>query len=495
EGLYRALPLTLEIRTTKETGRGLYSTTNYRPGDVIFSVKPHVAALSLSHLDGYCSSCFGVGDGVDLKRCTGCKIVRYCTPACQTRDWTFHKHECNALHQWMKAASAESPGEARPPSDAIRCLGRILWRIQKLGASHIWAKEYRSMQSRMSSLPKDADPFNSEVHTHLAHGVVGYLGLTSPDQLEPYGIRSAGDLVDLISRFTTNTFTATTPTLSPLGACVAPSVALINHSCDPNAVVVFPRAGGETSKDIEPLLQVVAIKHIRPGDEVLTSYIDTTLPRELRQQSLKETYHFTCKCPLCSPAIGTPVDMREAMWCPKRCGGLCVLPTEQDSFTRCTRCNAVVKDIDAILDALRIGQEALEKAERVQDSEPDKALQLAEKLGQILQSASLVPGAHPLLALDQATHQTGSFLPMATEKQKEAQQTLDDAIRAATRANTGLNQVLTYGHPVRGVCLAELGKLLTVDEPAPKDVENGDVNSMSLPPVNSPSTRLQDRIG
>lgn len=75
---------------------------------------------------------------------------------------------------------------------------------------------------------------------------------------------------------------------------------------------------------------------------------------------------------------------------------------------------------------------------------------------------------------------------MATEKQKEAQQTLDDAIRAATRANTGLNQVLTYGHPVRGVCLAELGKLLTVDEPAPKDVENGDVNSMSLSPVNSP---------
>lgn len=32
DGLYRALPLTLEIRMTKETGRGLYSTTNYRPG-------------------------------------------------------------------------------------------------------------------------------------------------------------------------------------------------------------------------------------------------------------------------------------------------------------------------------------------------------------------------------------------------------------------------------------------------------------------------------
>ena len=138
-------------------------------------------------------------------------------------------------------------------------------------------------------------------------------------------------------------------------------------------------------------------------------------------------------------------------------------------------------------------------------------MQLAEKLCQILRSAGLVPGAHPLLALTrlhtsllisklssgsdtgieevfspQVQQQTGSSPPTATEKQKEAQQTLDDAIRAATRANTGLNQVLAYGHPVRGVSLAELGKLLTVDEPAPKDVENGDVDSMPLPPVNSP---------
>lgn len=32
DGLYRTLPPTLEIRTTKETGRGLYSKTDYRPG-------------------------------------------------------------------------------------------------------------------------------------------------------------------------------------------------------------------------------------------------------------------------------------------------------------------------------------------------------------------------------------------------------------------------------------------------------------------------------
>ena len=39
-----------------------------------------------------------------------------------------------------------------------------------------------------------------EAHTHLAHSVVGYLGLTAPSDLEQYGIMSAGDLVNMISR-------------------------------------------------------------------------------------------------------------------------------------------------------------------------------------------------------------------------------------------------------------------------------------------------------
>lgn len=66
--------------------------------------------------------------------------------------------------------------------------------------SHPSRNPYAHFVLDRTSLPKDPDPFNTEVHTHLAHGVVGYLGLTSPEQLEPYGIHSAVDLVDLVSR-------------------------------------------------------------------------------------------------------------------------------------------------------------------------------------------------------------------------------------------------------------------------------------------------------
>lgn len=52
-------------------------------------------------------------------------------------------------------------------------------------------------------------------------------------------------------------------------------------------------------------------------------------------------------------------------------------------------------------------------------------------------------------------------------QQKDVQEALDEAIRSATRTNTGLAQILTEGHPIRGIALAELGKLLSVDEPHP----------------------------
>ncbi|KAF7979261.1 hypothetical protein HWV62_42938 [Athelia sp. TMB] len=48
------------------------------------------------------------------------------------------------------------------------------------------------------------------------------------------------------------------------------------------------------------------------------------------------------------------------------------------------------------------------------------------------------------------------------------QENLDEIIRTVTKASTGLSNILCEGHPVRGLALAELGKILAVDEPAPK---------------------------
>ncbi|KIM76188.1 hypothetical protein PILCRDRAFT_78079 [Piloderma croceum F 1598] len=442
-------------------------------GSILMSAEPHVAVLSGQYLDSHCSSCCGPASSHRLKRCTRCQAIWYCDAACQNRDWFMHKFECTAIQNW---ASTAPSSELAIPSEAVRCLGRIAWTQRKKGLGSAWSREINAMQSHRPSL----SPSVTETHTHLAHSLVRYLGLTSSAGLTEFGVTSAGDLVDMISRashyfisllFITNTFTLTSPALTPLGITVSPPFALINHSCDPNAVIVFPRANRSPSKH-EPLMQLVALREIRANEEILTAYIDTTLPRMKRQQSLQETYSFDCRCGLCSGQLD--LDPRESMWCPKSCGGICPLPTEENNFTRCAQCKSVVSSTEAVLDALRVGQEGLDKANLVQLRDPAKAIQLTSNLIPILISAGLTPSCHPLLALTRL-HQS---LLISSFQSDMTQDILDETIRMIAKSTAGLSSNLRVGHPVRGVALAELGKALAVDEPAPK----ANTTAVTFPP-------------
>lgn len=87
------------------------------------------------------------------------------------------------------------------------------------------------------------------------------------------------------------------------------------------------------------------------------------------------------------------------------------------------------------------------------------------------------PSSHPLLGL--TLLQKSFSLPQPVE-----QDSLDDAIRIATKALTGLLTSHPEGHPVVGIASSELGKLLAVDEPARRRNEPG-----AYPPSGPP--RLQ----
>ena len=79
-----------------------------------------------------------------------------------------------------------------------------------------------------------------------------------------------------ITQFATNAFTLSTPALSAIGTAISPTAALINHSCDPNAVIVFPHpTPSSRTKDLdEPILQVIAIKDIPAQTEVGYYFLD-----------------------------------------------------------------------------------------------------------------------------------------------------------------------------------------------------------------------------
>lgn len=97
--------------------------------------------------------------------------------------------------------------------------------------------------------------------------------------------------------------------------------------------------------------------------------------------------------------------------------------------------------------------------------DPAKSLQLTTNMLPILISSGLTPSCHPRLALTRL-HQE---LLVASFASNLTQDILDQTIQASASYSTGVTTILTCGHPVRAAALAELGKLLAVDEITPKE--------------------------
>jgi hypothetical protein len=137
-------------------------------------------------------------------------------------------------------------------------------------------KIYLTISNILTDRSAIVDPkaASSDAQVHLAHALVRYLDLSSPSDLAAYGITSPTELVALLSRFATNALTLSTSALAPIGVFVSPVVALINHACEPNAVVVFPSSGGESR---EARATVVAIREIKAGEEA-SAYISLMRP-------------------------------------------------------------------------------------------------------------------------------------------------------------------------------------------------------------------------
>lgn len=116
-------------------------------------------------------------------------------------------------------------------------------------------------------------------------------------------------------------------------------------------------------------------------------------------------------------------------------------------------------------------------------ADPAKATQLTTNIIPILISTGLTPSSHPLLAMTRL-HQE---LLIASLPTSLSQETLDEVIRTAAKYSAGLQPILPKGHPIRAIALAELGKLLAVDEPAPHD---GPAQTATFPPSGPPRLKL-----
>lgn len=250
-------------------GRGLRVTRPFKVGELLFSSHAYCYVLSVKERGYYCECCFTRKEG--LARCGKCKKAFYCNVKCQKADWAMHKLECSAITAF---------GENWCPSEMTRLVARIL--AKKKTQKERCASERILLLDEMQSHVEDEDNEKREMNEADVAGLFRFYSkhLELPDHK---------DLLTIFSQVACNGFTIEDDELSHMGTAVYPDVALINHSCLPTVIVTF----NGTSADVR------AVRNMKPGDEVLISYIDLLYPTDDRNNRLRESYYFTCECQEC----------------------------------------------------------------------------------------------------------------------------------------------------------------------------------------------------
>ncbi|PWN42295.1 SET domain-containing protein [Ceraceosorus guamensis] len=509
----------LEVRKTKFAGRGIFWAPQgdelCKKGTTLLRLRPHISVLGQEEVESHCHVCFEPQSHTSrFQRCSACRYVRYCSVNCQKTDWAIHKTECKALQAWQAHANARDPR----PDCHTRTLARLIWKRPTEGEK--WWNQLDSMQSNRAQ--KASEQIQSIAGQ--AYRLCRYIGIGTSSRAEreeiyeeeanrqrlaDLGFDSVQQLLDFVCKFETNSFTASSSDLSPCGLAVCPTAALINHSCLPNAVVVFPFGPGDSGHTAGPM-RVVAIKDVEPGQEITTAYVDLSDSYTKRRKTLSCTYSFECRCKICkvgskasSLSGNAPwVDPRDSVWCPKKCGGWCAAPKEEGTGTstiRCPACGASSTiDPKTLRTTVESAQSKMKEAkEALSALEVDKTITcLRDAVG--LLTVQMPPSAYPLLSMLRTACEMFTSIAAridVLERSKSlvraqsmattlADHYLVEATRLAMLVCTGMTVsngiIFAEGHPTRAIALLTLGKLLISDAVAAFD-ESEAVDRSILP--------------
>ncbi|KAJ2897869.1 uncharacterized protein MKZ38_004328 [Zalerion maritima] len=283
-----------------QAGRHLTSSKAFVPGDLIVSFSnPLIALPDSPHLLQVCSNCLSLphvasdpsvqgrlalpsasDPGMQLpnsklvKACTGCGKLSYCSKACQRADWKrIHKAECKVFSRVGK----EQEGKTLPTPVRAALQVMLRWTEMK--------DLFEGLEGHVKAFQGDGKPYADITVQALA--VTEYAQLAGKDG---WGVDWWAEVVKgVLCKIQTNAFHRLDLDFGQDGIFLDPTLAMVNHSCVPNAFVYF--MGRNACLKAE--------RPIEKGEEVTISYIDYTHPKYYRLENLK-SYHFVCSCPRCS---------------------------------------------------------------------------------------------------------------------------------------------------------------------------------------------------
>ncbi|XP_074078949.1 histone-lysine N-methyltransferase SMYD3 isoform X2 [Macrotis lagotis] len=261
----------LEKFRSPSRGNGLRALASLRPGELLYQSEPLAYTVCRGSRGLVCERCLCRKE--KLLRCSQCKIARYCGSECQKQAWQDHKRECKCLKS----------SEPKIPPDSVRLLGKVVFKLlRESSCASEKLYSFFDLESNIKNLSEE----KKDGLRHLAVTLQLYLKEEIPDTSQ---LPSAFDIFESFAKVICNGFTISNGEMQEVGVGLYPSMSLLNHSCDPNCVIVFEG----------PNLFLRAVRNIQLGEELTICYLDVLMPTVERQKQLKEQYCFDCDCPLC----------------------------------------------------------------------------------------------------------------------------------------------------------------------------------------------------
>lgn len=267
-------------------GNGLAANRDLGAGDVIIGISnPFLIVVENAALDRVCSECLFETPG-SLKRCTACKVAQYCSVTCQSVAWkSIHKEECRIYKKLPQVAPT-----------AVRGLIQLLLRkeISALAPDSRWAE----LEGHAAELQKhnrwDEIVLQARAAVEWTASPQSYMEPAVHVLCRVCLESFLGKRVLTSFQMATNAFRATLADNTPIGLCFEPMASLANHSCVPNATIMFDGRH----------MTLRALDDIKMGEQVFISYIDGTQTKVERQQELADRYFFKCQCEKCEQDNG-----------------------------------------------------------------------------------------------------------------------------------------------------------------------------------------------
>jgi len=291
----------VEIEKTKEKGRFMVAAEEIQAGEIIAVEETAIYNVVHQKVSNTCYYCLKPAVAVFPCRC--CRTVVYCSQACEEKCWNeIHKIECafsvslvqsgvfqmalRMLYFGMKENKnyflKDKKKRAKVPNDPwgmnYKSISRGFADVGSLGEMHLKCFIYFSIAvSRMLAQIGELDPEEHDLRyvaeTLFNHAVQSNLNGISMQRskFDP----KTNKLVDY--EFLANGY--------------FPTIALTNHGCAPNTVMMF--------KDRKCYL--VTCRKIRAGEEISNNYgtLYSNDDKKTRKEYLNENYNFTCSCVAC----------------------------------------------------------------------------------------------------------------------------------------------------------------------------------------------------